>query len=121
MRQLTPIQLDDGTFIYVEATEDLEIAIELGEDNFIIPSLDSSKVNVKEMSEKIKLAADKGLNNCGKLGMVAAVTGFGGQMLFTAASMDASAFVLSVLFGLLSINALPRERKKIKEQLLNVL
>ena len=100
-----------------EATEDLEIAIELGEDNFIIPSLDSSKVNVKEMSEKIKLAADQGLNNCGKLGMVAAVTGFGGQMLFTAASMDASAFVLSVLFGLLSINALPRERKKVKEQL----
>ena len=100
-----------------EATEDLETAIEIGQDNFIIPSLDSRQVNTKEMSENIKLAADKGLNNCGKLGVVAAVTGFGGQMLFNVASLDASAFVLSILFGMLSINALPRERKKVKEQL----
>ena len=100
-----------------EATEDLEMAIEIGQDNFIIPSLDSSKVNTKEISDKIKLAADQGLNNCGKLGIAAAVTGFGGQMLFNTASLDASAFVLAVLFGLLSINALPRQRQKVKQQL----
>ncbi len=100
-----------------EATEDLEMAIEIGQDNFIIPSLDSSQVNTKEISDNIKLAADQGLNNCGKLGIAAAVTGFGGQMLFNAASLDASAFVLAVLFGLLSINALPRQRQKVKEQL----
>ncbi|HHP7229721.1 MAG TPA: dynamin family protein [Xenococcaceae cyanobacterium] len=100
-----------------EATEDVETAIEIGGDKFSIPTLDSSQVNIQEMSEKIKLAADRGLNNFGKLGAVAAVTGFGGQMLFTAASVDASAFVLAVLFGLLGINALPRERQKVKAQI----
>ncbi|VEP11887.1 Dynamin family protein [Hyella patelloides LEGE 07179] len=103
--------------IFREATEDIETAITLGEDKLIIPTLNSEQVDIQQMSEKIKLAADKGLNNCGKLGIAAAVTGLGGQMLFSAASLDASAFVLSVLFGLFSINALPRERDKVKEQI----
>ncbi len=100
-----------------EATEDLEMAIEIGQDNFVIPALDSSQVNTKEISENIKLAADKGLNSCGRLGVVAAVTGFGGLTVFNTVSLDASAFVLSVLFGLLSVNAMPRQRKRVKQQL----
>ncbi len=100
-----------------EATEDLEMAIEVGEDNFIVPSLDTSKVNTQEIAENIKLAADKGLNSSGRLGVVAAVTGFGGLTVFNTPSLDASAFVLSVLFGLLSVNALPRQRQRVKEQL----
>ena len=103
--------------IFREATEDIETAIALGEDQLVIPTLKSEQVDVKHMSESIKLAADKGLNNFGKLGIAAAVTGVGGQILFSAASLDASAFVLSALFGLLGINALPRERDKVKEQI----
>ena len=103
--------------IFREATEDIETAITLGDDKLVIPTLNSEQVDIQQMSEQIKLAADKGLNNCGKLGIAAAVTGFGGQILFTAASLDASAFVLSALFGLLSINALPRQRDKVKEQI----
>jgi small GTP-binding protein len=103
--------------IFREATEDIETAVALGEDKLVIPTLKSEQVDVKQMSEAIKLAADKGLNNLGKLGIAAAVTGVGGQILFTAASLDASAFVLSALFGLLGINALPRERDKVKEQI----
>lgn len=103
--------------IFREATEDIETAVALGEDKLVIPTLKSEQVDVKQMSEAIKLAADKGLNNFGKLGIAAAVTGVGGQILFTAASLDASAFVLSALFGLLGINALPRERDKVKEQI----
>lgn len=103
--------------IFREATEDIETAITLGDDQFMIPTLNSDQVDIKKISESIKLAADKGLNNSGKLGIAAAVTGLGGQMLFNAASLDASAFVLSVVFGLLSINAIPRERDKVKEQI----
>ena len=103
--------------IFREATEDIETAVALGEDKLVIPTLKSEQVDVKQMSDAIKLAADKGLNNFGKLGIAAAVTGVGGQILFTAASLDASAFVLSALFGLLGINALPRERDKVKEQI----
>ena len=69
------------------------------------------------MSENIKAAADQGLNNSGKLGMFAIITGFGGQILFTAASLDASAFVLSAVLGVLSFNALPRQSQKLKTQL----
>lgn len=103
--------------IFREATEDIETAVALGEDQLVIPTLKSDQVDVKQMSENIKSAADRGLNNFGKLGIAAAVTGVGGQILFTAASLDASAFVLSALFGLLGINALPRERDKVKEQI----
>jgi small GTP-binding protein len=103
--------------IFREATEDIETAVTLGEDTLTIPTLSTEQVDVKKIAETIKLAADKGLNNSGKLGVAAAVTGFGGQILFNVASLDASAFVLSVVFGLLSINALPRERDKVKEQI----
>ena len=50
MRQLTPIQLDDGTFIYVEATEDLEI-----------PTV-SSPENVAEEEEEEEALTDKGMS-----------------------------------------------------------
>ena len=50
MRQLTPIQLDDGTFIYVEATEDLEI-----------PPV-SSPENVAEEEEEEEALTDKGMS-----------------------------------------------------------
>ncbi len=50
MTQLTPIQLDDGTFIYVEATEDLEI-----------PTV-SSPENVAEEEEEEEALTDKGMS-----------------------------------------------------------
>jgi len=103
--------------ILKEATEDIEIATALGESKFTIPPLETNQVDVSEMATKIKSAADKGLNNFGKLGIAAAVTGVGGQLLFNAASWDASAFVLSVVFGILSFNALPNQRDKVKEQI----
>lgn len=103
--------------IIKEATEDIETAVAISGDSLTIPTLKSEQVDIKKMSEAIKVAADKGLNNFGKLGIVAAVTGVGGQILFSAASLDASAFVLSAIFGLLGINAIPRERDKVKEQI----
>ncbi len=103
--------------ILKEATEDIEIATSLGESEFTIPPLETNQVDVSEMATKIKSAADKGLNNFGKLGIAAAVTGVGGQLLFNAASWDASAFVLSVVFGILSFNALPSQRDRVKEQI----
>ncbi|ELS01092.1 dynamin family protein [Xenococcus sp. PCC 7305] len=100
-----------------ETTEDIATAIEINQAQLTIPILESEAVDVKAMSENIKTAADTGLNNCGKLGMFAVVSGFSGQILFTAASLDASAFALSVVFGVLSFNALPRQNQKVKEQL----
>ena len=100
-----------------EATEDIETAITISGNQLVIPTLESEKVDTQQIATTIKLAADKGLNSFGKLGIFAAVTGVGGQILFNAASLDASAFVLSVIFGLFSLNALPRERDKVKEQI----
>ncbi len=100
-----------------ETTEDIATAITLEKDQLTIPILESDTVDIKTMSDNIKTAADKGLNNCGRLGMFAVVSGFGGQIIFTAASLDASAFALAVIFGILSFNALPRQNQKVKEQL----
>ena len=100
-----------------ETTEDLAATITVEKDQLTIPILENDAVDVKTMSENIKAAADKGLNNCGRLGMFAVVSGFGGQIIFTAASLDASAFALAVIFGILSFNALPRQNQKVKEQL----
>ena len=100
-----------------ETTEDIATTITLDKDQLTIPILESDAVDIKTMSENIKAAADQGLNNSGKLGMFAIITGFGGQILFTAASLDASAFVLSAVLGVLSFNALPRQSQKLKTQL----
>ncbi len=100
-----------------ETTEDIAATITVEKDQLTIPILENDAVDVKTMSENIKAAADKGLNNCGRLGMFAVVSGFGGQIIFTAASLDASAFALAVIFGILSFNALPRQNQKVKEQL----
>ncbi len=100
-----------------ETTEDIATAITLEKDQLTIPILESDTVDVRTMSENIKAAADKGLNNCGRLGMFAVISGFGGQVIFAAASLDASAFALSVILGILSFNALPRENQKVKTQL----
>ncbi len=100
-----------------ETTEDIAIAINVDKDQLTIPLLESDTVDIKTMSDNIKTAADRGLNNCGRLGMFAVVSGLGGQILFTTASLDASAFALAVIFGILSFNALPRQNQKVKEQL----
>lgn len=100
-----------------ETTEDIAAAINIDQAQLTIPKLESDTVDIKTMSENIKAAADQGLNNCGKLGMFAVVSGLGGQILFTTATLDASAFALTVIFGVLSFNALPRANQKVKEQL----
>ena len=100
-----------------ETTEDIAIAITVEQKQLNIPLLKSDTVDTKTMSDNIKLAADQGLNNCGRLGLFALASGIGGQILFTTASLDASAFALAVIFGLLSANALPRQNNKLKEQL----
>ncbi len=100
-----------------ETTEDIATAITIEKNQLTIPILEGDNVDVKAMSDNIKAAADKGLNNCGRLGMFAVVSGFGGQVIFTATSLDASAFALAVIFGILSFNSLPRQNQKVKEQL----
>ena len=100
-----------------ETTEDLATSITIDKEQLNIPLLESDNLDVKTISDNIKAAADQGLNNCGRLGMFAVVSGLGGQILFTTASLDASAFVLAVIFGILSFNALPRQNQKVKEQL----
>ena len=100
-----------------EATEDIEAAITINQASLTIPALDSEQVDTETIAQTIKLAADKGLNNCGRLGLASAVTSVGGLAIFNTVSLDASAFVLSVVFGLLSVNALPNERDKVKEKI----
>ena len=100
-----------------EATEDIEAAITINQSDLTIPALESEQVDTETIAKTIKLAADKGLNNCGRLGIASAISSMGGLAIFNTASLDASAFVLSVIFGLLSVNALPQERDKVKEQI----
>ena len=100
-----------------EAKEDLATAITVSEDNLALPPINTDLLKADEFASKIKLAADEGLEGFWRLGLTAAATGFGGQLLFSAASADATAFVLAGLFGLMSFNALPRKRKKVKEEL----
>lgn len=100
-----------------EAKEDLSTAITVAEDSLVIPAIDTNKIEVDEFAAKIKYAAEEGLDSFWRLGITAAATGFGGQLLFSAASADATAFVIAGLFGLMSFNALPRQRKKVKADL----
>ena len=100
-----------------EAKEDLSTAIDVSEDALAIPPVNTDKLEVNDFAAKIKYAAEEGLDSFWRLGITAAATGFGGQLLFNAASADATAFLIAGLFGLMSFNALPRQRKKVKADL----
>ncbi|BAZ43455.1 GTP-binding protein, Era/ThdF family [Chondrocystis sp. NIES-4102] len=100
-----------------EAKEDLSTAITVSEDQLTIPTVNTDKLEIDQLSSKIKDAAEEGLDSFWRLGITAAATGFGGQLLFSAASADATAFIIAGLFGLMSFNALPRKRRKVKEEL----
>ena len=100
-----------------EAKEDLETAITIGEDTLPIPAVNSDRLNVEELSSAIKTAAEQGIDSFIRLGITAAATGVGGEILFNAATADATAFLMAGFFGILSINALPRQRKKVKQEL----
>lgn len=96
-----------------EAKEDLETAVTVSEGALQIPAINTDKLEIDEFSGKIKAAAEKGLDSFWRLGITAAATGFGGDLLFN----DATAFLIAGFFGLLGFNALPRERKKVKQEL----
>ena len=100
-----------------EAKEDLSTAIDVSEGALTIPPINTEKLEVDDFAAKIKYAAEEGLDSFWRLGITAAATGFGGQLLFNAASADATAFLIAGLFGLMSFNALPRQRKKVKADL----
>jgi small GTP-binding protein len=100
-----------------EAKEDLETAVTISEDALTIPSVDTKTLEIDEMSTKIKEAAEKGLTNSWKLGVTAVATGFGGHLLANAATVDVTAFVIALFFGVLSFSAVPRERQKVKQEL----
>ena len=100
-----------------EAKEDLSTAIDVSGDTLTIPPINTEKLEVNEFAARIKNAAEEGLDSFWRLGITAAATGFGGQLLFSAASADATAFLIAGLFGLMSFNALPRQRKKVKADL----
>ncbi len=100
-----------------EAKEDLETAITVAEDSLPIPAINSESLDVNEFSAAIKTAAEQGIDSFLRLGITAAATGLGGQILFSTASADATAFLLAAFFSILSINALPRQRQKVKQDL----
>ena len=100
-----------------EAKEDLSTAITISDGALAIPPINTEKLEVDDFAAKIKNAAEEGLDSFWRLGITAAATGFGGQLLFNAASADATAFLIAGLFGLMSFNALPRQRKKVKADL----
>ncbi|MGL5943023.1 MAG: dynamin family protein [Waterburya sp.] len=100
-----------------EAKEDLSTAVTISEGTLDIPTINTDKLEIDEFSAKIKNAAEQGLDSFWRLGITAAATGFGGHLLFNAASADATAFLIAGLFGLMSFNALPRQRKKVKQEL----
>ncbi|MGL6338507.1 MAG: dynamin family protein, partial [Waterburya sp.] len=96
-----------------EAREDLSTAVTISEGTLDIPAINTDKLEIDEFSAKIKNAAEQGLDSFWRLSITAAATGFGGHLLFNAASADATAFLIAGLFGLMSFNALPRQRKKV--------
>lgn len=104
-----------------EAKEDLQIAASLANNAFDVASLDAGEINVGDISEKLKLASQKGLNNFLTLGTVAAATGIGGHVIATAALFDLSAFVLAIMLTMFSLNAVPKQREKAKQQLSEIL
>ena len=100
-----------------EAKEDLSTAVTISEGTLAIPKIDTDKLEIDEFAAKIKNAAEQGLDSFWRLGITAAATGFGGHILFNTGSADATAFLIAGLFGLMGFNALPRQRKKVKEEL----
>ncbi len=100
-----------------EAREDLSTAITVSENDLALPSINTNHLEVNEFAARIKEAAEEGLDSFWRLGITAAATGFGGQLLFSAASADATAFFIAGLFALMSFNALPRKRKQVKAEL----
>lgn len=100
-----------------EAKEDLSTAVTISEGTLAIPTIDTDKLEIDEFAAKIKNAAEQGLDSFWRLGITAAATGFGGHILFNTGSADATAFLIAGLFGLMGFNALPRQRKKVKEEL----
>lgn len=100
-----------------EAREDLSTAITVSEDSLALPPIDTERLKSDEFATKIKTAAEEGLESFWKLGITAAATGFGGQLLLSSFSADATAFVIAGLFGLMSFDALPRRRRKVKAEL----
>ena len=100
-----------------EAKEDLSTAITVSEEDLALPPINTNQLEVNEFAARIKEAAEEGLDSFWRLGITAAATGFGGQLLFTAASADVTAFFIAGLFGLMSFNALPRKRKQVKAEL----
>ena len=100
-----------------EAKEDLSTAFSVSEEALALPPIDTSKVKSDDLAEKIKAAAEEGLDSFWRLGITAAATGFGGQLVFSSFSADATAFVVAGLFGLMSFDAIPRRRRKVKAEL----
>jgi small GTP-binding protein len=96
-----------------EAKEDLETAVTVYEGALQIPAINTDKLEIDQFAVKIKTSAEKGLDSFWRLGITAAATGFGGDLLFH----NATAFLIAGFFGLLGFNALPRERKKVKQEL----
>ena len=104
-----------------EAKEDLQLAASLSNNSFDLATLDTKEIDVGAISEKLKLASQKGMNNFLTLGTVAAATGIGGHVIATAALFDLSAFVLAIMLTMFSLNAVPKQRDQAKQQLENTL
>lgn len=100
-----------------EAREDLQLAASISEDSFILPNLETQKLDASEISEKLKIASQQGFNNFLTFGTAAAATGIGGHVVATAALFDLSALVLALMLTLFSLNAVPQQREKAKQQL----
>ncbi|NEO35891.1 MAG: dynamin family protein [Moorea sp. SIOASIH] len=100
-----------------EAREDLQVAATLSEDSFQVPEVNSDKIDTTAISENLKVASEKGLNNFLTLGTAAAATGIGGHVVATAALFDLSAFVLALMLTMFSFNAVPKQRDKATQQL----
>ena len=100
-----------------EAKEDLSTAITVSEDTLALPPINTDKLDSDEFANKIKQAAEEGLDSFWRLGITAAATGFGGSLVFSTISADATALLVAGLFSLMSFDALPRRRRKLKAEL----
>ena len=100
-----------------EAKEDLATAITVSDSALILPPIDTKKLDSDEFALKIKTAAEEGLDSFWRLGITATAAGVGGQLLFSTFSADATSLLLAGLFGLMSFDALPRRRRKLKGEL----